>query len=38
MQPVTSQTLALAELLCGVTDDNIPGEWDTGPALGKEVW
>ena len=30
--------LTLDELLRGVTDDNLPGEWDTGPATGKEVW
>jgi antitoxin MazE len=30
--------LTLDELLRGVTDDNLPGEWDTGPAAGKEVW
>jgi antitoxin MazE len=28
----------LDELLRGVTDDNLPGEWDAGPATGKEVW
>jgi antitoxin MazE len=28
----------LDELLRGITDENIPGEWDTGPAVGKEVW
>ena len=28
----------LEELLRGITDDNLPGEWDTGPATGKEVW
>jgi antitoxin MazE len=28
----------LAELLRGITDDNLPGEWDTGPAAGKEAW
>ena len=28
----------LAALLCGVTDGNIPGEWDTGAAAGKEAW
>jgi antitoxin MazE len=38
VQPVVPQPLALDELLRGVTDDNIPGEWDTGPATGKEVW
>jgi antitoxin MazE len=38
VQPVTPQRLTLDELLRGVTDDNKPGEWDTGPAVGKEVW
>jgi antitoxin MazE len=28
----------LGELLRGITDDNMPTEWDTGPAVGKEVW
>jgi antitoxin MazE len=32
------QPLSLEELLRGITDDNLPGEWDTGPAVGKEVW
>ena len=22
----------------GITKDNLPGEWDTGPATGKEIW
>ena len=26
------------ELLHGVTDENRPGEWRTGPPAGKEVW
>jgi antitoxin component of MazEF toxin-antitoxin module len=38
VQPVTPQLLTLAELLRGITDDNLPGEWDTGPSVGKEVW
>lgn len=38
VQPVTPQPLTLEELLRGVTDENLPGEWDTGPAAGKEVW
>jgi antitoxin MazE len=38
VQPVAPQTPTLDELLRGITDDNIPGEWDTGPAAGKEVW
>ena len=28
----------LEELLRDVTDENLPGEWPTGPAVGKEVW
>ena len=38
VQPIPPQPLTLAELLRGVTDENLPGEWDTGPAVGKEVW
>jgi antitoxin MazE len=38
VQPVGPQTLTLDELLRGITDDNIPGEWDTGAAVGKELW
>jgi antitoxin MazE len=38
VQPVTPQPSTLDELLRGITDNNIPGEWDTGPAVGKEVW
>jgi antitoxin MazE len=36
VQPVAPQLPSLEELLRGVTDDNRPGEWDTGPAVGKE--
>jgi antitoxin MazE len=38
VQPIRPQPLTLKELLRGVTDENLPGEWDTGPAVGKEVW
>ncbi len=38
VQPITPQPLTLEELMRGVTDENLPGEWDTGPAIGKEVW
>ncbi len=38
VQPITPQPLTLAELLRGITDENLPGEWGTGPAVGKEVW
>jgi antitoxin MazE len=37
VQPI-APPLTLDELLRGVTDENLPGEWDTGPAVGKEVW
>jgi antitoxin MazE len=28
----------LSELLEGITDENMHGEYDTGEAVGKEVW
>jgi antitoxin MazE len=34
---VETQRLSLDELLRGVTDKHLPGEWNTGPAVGKEV-
>ncbi len=38
VQPVTPQPPSLDELLRGITDNNMPTEWDTGPAVGKEGW
>jgi len=38
VRPITRQPLTLDQLLRDVTDENRPGEWDTGPAVGKEVW
>ncbi|HEX5445277.1 MAG TPA: AbrB/MazE/SpoVT family DNA-binding domain-containing protein [Pirellulales bacterium] len=38
VQRLAPQPLTLEELLSGVTDENLPGEWDTGPAVGKELW
>jgi len=38
VQPVPPQPLSLEELLRGITDDNMPSEWDTGKAVGKEAW
>src|SRR3954453_9042244 len=38
VEAVTPRPVTLAELLQGITDDNLPGEWDTGPAAGMEVW
>jgi antitoxin MazE len=38
VQPIAPPSLTLDQLLRGITDENLPGEWDTGPAVGKEVW
>jgi antitoxin MazE len=38
VRPVIPEPLTLEELLRGVTDENLHGEWDTGPAVGKEIW
>jgi antitoxin MazE len=37
VERVTPQSLTLDELLAGITDDNKPGEWETGPPVGKEI-
>jgi antitoxin MazE len=36
--PVVEQKYSLAELLAGVTQENLHGEIDWGNAIGKEVW
>lgn len=38
VERLAPQPLTLEELLLGVTDENLPGEWSTSPAIGKEVW
>ena len=38
IQPVAQEPPTLDELLRGVTDQNLHDEWDTGPAVGREVW
>ena len=38
VQPHCEEPLRLDDLLRGVTEENLHGEWDTGPAVGKEVW
>jgi antitoxin MazE len=38
VQPHFPEPLRLDELLRGVTEENLHREWDTGPAVGKEVW
>ncbi len=38
VQRVKPQALSLDQLLLGITDKNIRKDWNTGPAVGKEVW
>jgi antitoxin MazE len=38
VRPCKPRPLTLEELLRGVTDENLPREWNTGPVAGKEVW
>ena len=38
VQPISDEPLTLDELLRGVTDQNLHGEWETGHSVGKEVW
>jgi antitoxin MazE len=38
IRPLPQEPLTLEELLRGVTDQNLHGEWDTGPVVGREVW
>jgi antitoxin MazE len=38
IRPIADEPLTLEELLRGVTEENLHGKWDTGPAVGKEVW
>jgi antitoxin component of MazEF toxin-antitoxin module len=37
LEPVLLPPPTLAELLIGVTDENIPGEWDSGPGRGRAL-
>ena len=38
VRPLPPEPPSLEELLGGITDENLPGEWATGPAVGKELW
>ena len=38
LEPVAEPAWTLEELLSKVTDQNLHGEVDTGPATGKEAW
>src|SRR5438552_4402511 len=37
VQPIAQQRLTLDQLLLGITEANLPGEWNTGPSVGKEI-
>jgi antitoxin MazE len=36
--PIAETEVTLEQLLAGITEQNLHGEVDTGPAVGKEVW
>jgi len=36
--PIVEPALTLEHLLAQVTDENLHGEIETGPAVGKEAW
>ena len=36
--PFQEPRYTLEELVAGITPDNRHEEWDTGPAVGREVW
>jgi len=38
MRPMRKEPVTLADLLSGVTEENIHGEVPTGPPVGREVW
>jgi antitoxin MazE len=38
IQAIARAPLTLEELLRGITDENLHGEWQTGPAVGREAW
>jgi antitoxin MazE len=38
VRPLRPEPQTLEELLRGVTDENLHGEWETGPAVGREAW
>ena len=35
---LSAEPPTLSELLRGISRDNLHSEWDTGPAVGKEIW
>ena len=38
LTPIVEPGPTLEQLLAGVSDDNLHGELDTGPSVGRELW
>lgn len=38
VESIQKRKPTLDELLQGITDENLHGEWDTGSPAGKEIW
>jgi antitoxin MazE len=38
VRPLAAESPTLEELVKGITDENRHGEWETGPAVGREAW
>jgi antitoxin MazE len=38
IKPIAQKEYSLEELLEGVSEDNLHGEFDTGAPTGKEIW
>ena len=38
IEPIRPKAVSLAELLADITPENLHGEADFGPAVGKEAW
>lgn len=38
LRPLPQTPHTLEELLRGVTEENLHGEWDIGPPVGRESW
>jgi antitoxin MazE len=38
VSPVADEPPSLTDLLRDINRDNLHSEWDTGPAVGKELW
>jgi antitoxin MazE len=38
ISPISPKKYSLEELLKGVSDNNLHGEFDTGAPAGKEIW